>query len=300
MINRIASLAGPRTMLQSIQNANRQLVIAQEQVTTGRRINRVSDNPADAVSALNQRASLRRMEQFSRNAEEARSWFAAGDAALSDISDRLAGARAILVQANSGANDATSRAALANQIRAIRESVLMAANTERGGRPLFSGNAAGATAYDAAGTYLGDAGVVSLPITGGVSMQVNRTGPEIFGANNPADPLQGDLFQMLDALATSVENGDSTAIGAGLGLIDAATKRVATAQVQLGTRASQLEDLVDSLEDGKVSLKSGISNKENVDFAESIINLKTREAAYQAAIQATAKVIQPSLMDFLR
>ena len=80
----------------------------------------------------------------------------------------------------------------------------------------------------------------------------------------------------------------------------AASTRVATAQVQLGSRASQLEDLVNSLEDSKVSLKSGISNKENIDFAEAVINMKTREAAYQAAIQATAKVIQPSLMDFLR
>ncbi|HQF92944.1 MAG TPA: hypothetical protein PLS46_02210, partial [Microthrixaceae bacterium] len=126
MITRIASLSGARTMLQSIQNANSELFRAQEQVTTGRRINRVSDNPADAVSSLNQRATLRRLEQYSRNAEEATSWFDAGDAALADVSDRLAGVRATLVQANSAANDVTSRAALANQIRAQRESILLA------------------------------------------------------------------------------------------------------------------------------------------------------------------------------
>jgi flagellar hook-associated protein 3 FlgL len=300
MMNRIASLAGPRTMLQSIQNANRQLFIAQEQVTTGRRINRVSDNPADAVSSLNQRATLRRMEQFSRNAEEAKSWFDAGDSALSDVSDRLAGVRAMLIQANSGANDAQSRLALANQVRASRESILLAANSERSGRPLFAGNAAGLVAYDASGVYQGDNGTVNLPITGGVSLQVNRTGTDVFGTAHPTDPTQGDVFQVLDALATAIENGDTAKISAGLAQIDAATKRVSMAQVQIGSRASQLEDLTSSLEDSKVSLKSGISNKENVDFAESIINLKTREAAYQAAIQATAKVIQPSLMDFLR
>lgn len=300
MISRIASQAGPRTMLQSIQTANRDLLIAQEQVTTGRRINRVSDNPADAVSALNQRATLRRMEQFSRNAEEAQSWFDAGDAALSNVSDRLASARAVLVQANSGANDATSRAALANQLRATRESILLAANSERGGRPLFSGNAGGSTAYDTNGVYQGDNGQVNLPITNGVTLRVNRTGPEVFGTHNASDPTQGDVFQLLESLATAVETGNTAAISAGLGQIDAATKTVATAQVQLGSRAAQLTDLTSSIEDGKVSLKTGISNKENIDFAEAIINMKTREAAYQAAIQATAKVIQPSLMDFLR
>ena len=205
MITRIASLSGARTMLQSIQNANSELFRAQEQVTTGRRINRVSDNPADAVSSLNQRATLRRLEQYTRNAEEATSWFDAGDAALADVSDRLAGVRATLVQANSAANDVTSRAALANQIRAQRESILLAANSERGGRPLFAGNVGGAVAYDANGVYQGDNGAVNLPITGGVTLQVNRTGPDIFGTNNPSDPTQGDLFQLLGALATAVE-----------------------------------------------------------------------------------------------
>jgi len=299
MITRIATQSGPRTMLLSIQNANRDFLRAQEQLTTGRRINRVSDNPADAMTALNQRATLRRTEQFSRNAEEARSWFDAGDAALSDVSDRLANVRTLLVQANSGSNDSVSRTALADQIRSARESIILAANSSRSGRPLFAGNAAGAAAYDANGGYLGDAGTVNLPITSGVTMQVNRTGPDIFGTAN-ADPLQGNVFQLLDSLATSVANGDSAAITAGLGLVDAATKRVATAQVQLGSRASQLEDLTNSLEDSKVTLKSGISNMENIDFAEAVINVKTREAAYQAAIQATAKIIQPSLLDFLR
>jgi flagellar hook-associated protein 3 FlgL len=300
MISRISTLAGSRTMLQGIQESNRQLLIAQEQVTTGRRINRVSDNPADAVSALNQRATLRRMEQYGRNAEEGTSWMAASDSALQSVNGSLASVRALLVQANSGANDATSRAALATQIRASRDSILQAANSVKDGRPLFSGNAGGTVAYDANGMYQGDNGAVVLPITSGVSLQVNVTGTQLFGVNNPADPLHGDLFQMLDALATSVQNGDSAAVGTGLGLIDDATKLVATAQVQLGARASQLEDLTNSIEDSKVSLKSGISTKENVDFAESILNLKTREAAYQAAIQVTAKVIQPSLMDFLR
>lgn len=300
MITRVATQSGPRTMLLGIQSANRDLMAAQQQVTTGRRINRVSDNPADAVSALNQRAALRRTEQYTRNAAEASSWLASADTAMSDVNDRLVNVRTLLVQANSGSNDATSRTALANQIRAARESLLQSANAGRGGRPLFAGNAAGAQAYDAAGNYLGDAGAVTLPISEGVSFQVNRTGPEIFGTNNPTDALDGDVFQMLDALATAVEAGDTATISTGLGLVDNATKRVATAQVQLGSRAAQLEDLTNSLEDAKVTLKDGISSKENADFAESVINYKTREAAYQAAIQATAKVIQPSLLDFLR
>ncbi len=300
MISRVATQSGPRTMLLGIQNAHRDLMRAQEQVTTGKRINRVSDDPSDAVSALNQRAALRRSEQHSRNADEAGAWLQASDAALADVNDRLVNVRTLLVQANSGSNDATSRAAIANQIRALRESLLQSANTGRDGRPLFAGNAGGTQAYDSSGAYLGDAGTVVLPVSSGVSVQANRTGPEIFGTNNPSDPLNGDVFQMLDALATAVDNGDTATIGAGIGLVDAATKRVATVQVKVGSAAAQIEDLANSLQDEQVALKSGISKKENADFAESVIEFKTREAAYQASLQAAAKVLQPSLMDFLR
>lgn len=299
MITRIATHSGPRTMLLGIQNANRGLLDAQQQATTGRRINKVSDNPADAVSSLNHRAALRRTEQFTRNAEEASTWLNTGDAALAEVQDRLGAVRTLLVQANSGANDSTSRAALADQIRSMRQSIIQSANTTKGGRPIFAGNAGVSVAYDNNGVYQGDAGAVNLPITEGVTMQVNRTGPDIFGTTN-ADPLQGDVFQLLDSLANSVQNGDTAAVSNGITLVDAATRRVSTAQVQIGTSASQLADLTNSLEDSKVALKGSISNLEDVDLAEAIINLKTREAAYQASLQATAKVIQPSLLDFLR
>lgn len=299
MMNRVATQSGPRSMLLAIQNANRGLLDAQLQATSGKRINKLSDNPTDAVAALNHRAGLRRMEQFSRNAEEARSWLDAGDAALTDVSTRLSGVRTLLVQANSAANDSTSRAALADQIRSMRESIVMAANASKGGRPLFAGNAAGNVAYDATGSYLGDAGTVDVPITSGITMQVNATGPDVFGTP-AADPTQGDVFQLLDSLASAVSTGDTTKISAGIAQIDTAMRRVATAQVQLGSRAGQLEDLTNTIEDSKVALKSSISQVENVDLAEAIINLKTREAAYQASLQATAKILQPSLLDFLR
>ncbi|MFN8051669.1 MAG: flagellar hook-associated protein FlgL [Acidimicrobiales bacterium] len=300
MMSRVATNSGARMMLGNLQTTGRSLMTAQEQATTGKRINRMSDNPADAVNILGQKAVLRRLEQYARNSDEASSWLSSGDAALSSVNDRMASARALLVQANSAASDPTSRAAIAGQIRSLRDSLIQVANTQRDGRPLFGGTAAVSAAYDSSGNYLGDNGAVSLPVAAGVTLQVNQSGTAVFGTHNNTDPTSGDVFQLLTSLANSIEAGDTTAMGAGLGQIDTATQRVALAQVNIGSRSSQLEDLTNSLQDDQVRVKQGISAKEDIDLAETIVNLKTQEAAYQAALQATAKVIQPTLLDFLR
>lgn len=299
-MTRLTTSAGARQANYDLQRAMRTMNDLQRQLTSGRRLERVSDAPADAVSSLAQRAELRRVEQYGRNAERATSWVRSADAALSSVDDQLTAVRSLLVQANSGAADATARAGIATQIRAIRTALLDTANTQVEGRPIFAGTVAGAKAYDSSATYVGDAGAVDIPVSPNVSMQVNVSGTTVFGTANLLDPTQGDVFQVLESIATSVQSGDTTAMGAGLGLIDTAAQRVAQSQVVLGARGAQLESLELANVDASTNLKAGISRLEDVDLAEALIGLRTREAAYQAALQATAKVVQPSLLDFLR
>lgn len=299
MIGRVATNSGVRLMMGNLQTSGRGLLQAQEHATTGKRIIRMSDNPGDAVSVLSRRAELRRLDQYTRNSSEAQSWLSSADAALSTVSDRLASARTLLIQANSGSMDQPARATIANELRSLRDAIIQSANTVREGRPLFAGTSTSQPAFDAAGVYSGDTGTVSIPVAPGMSLAVNASGPEVFGTTN-ADPMAGDVFQLLTALATAVENGDAATVGAGITAVDAASRRVSVAQVGLGSRSRQLEDISATIEDSKVSVRQAISSKEDMDLAESIVALKQQEVAYQAALQATARVIQPSLLDFLR
>ena len=300
MMNRVATSSSARTMNADLQNSMRALNSIQQQISSGRRISRVSDGPADAVNSLTQRAELRRTEQFTRTVDRARLWLRAGEDALAQVSDRLTTARSLVVQGRSGAIGAAERSAIAQEIRAIRSSLIGTANATIDGRPVFGGTTASTAAYDANATYQGDSGAVNLPLAPGIAVTVNAGGPAVFGTFNGGDPTAGDVFQLLESLAASVASGDTTATTAGLTLIDAAATRAASAQVSLGTRGGQIEDLDLANLDVAISLKAGISKAEDVDLAEALINLRTREAAYQAALQATAKVIQPSLLDFLR
>lgn len=300
MLQRITYGAAARQMNGDLQSAMRQLTTIQHQLTTGRRINRMSDGPADAVNSLAHRAELRRNEQFERNIDKSQTWLRTADLALTNASDGLASARGLLVQARSAALDGPARKAIADQIRQIRESMLGNANMQVSGRPLFGGTTAGATAYDTSATYQGDAGDVVLAVSPSLSMTVNVTGPTAFGMTNLSDPLNGDVFQLLGALATAVENNDQTVLPNATTLVDAAVVRLDQTQVVLGSRSAQLEALTEQNIDASISLKGAISKLEDIDLPEAMIGLKTKEAAYQAALQVAAKVMQPSLMDFLR
>ena len=239
MITRLTTSASNQQILTQLQIAGRNLADIQNQLTTGRRINKMSESPA-------------------------------------------------------------SRAAIATQINAIRDGLISDANAERLGRPLFGGTTAGPAAYDAAGTYLGDNGAVNVPVSTNTTLQVNQTGPTVFGTFNAADPTSGDVFQLMSSLTTSVASGDLTAMSAGLAKIDAASARIATAQVTVGARVNQLDGIKAANDGAKLSLKTSISDIEDVDLADSLVALKTREAGYQAALQATSRVVQLSLMDFLK
>lgn len=300
MINRVTSFSSTSLMLADLGDAQRSLIDIQRQIASGKKIRRASDAPAETVATLDNRSRLRRAEQLDRNADAATEWLEASDRTNQTAVELLNQARSLVVQAQSGANDAGARTAIAGQLTALRQSLLGTANSVVMGRPLYGGTTAAVTAYDGAGTYTGDNGSVTVPVTEGVSLQVTRTGPEVFGTFNALDPTAGDVFQLLSSLATSVQANDATALSAGLAQIDSATNRVQGVQVQLGSRLRQLEELRSAGALHRDELAASISQLEDVDVAEAAIGLKSKEAAYQAALQVTARIIQQSLMDFLR
>lgn len=299
-MNRVTSQSGQRILLADLQRAQKQLLGQQREVATGKRIQVGSDAPADTVAALAHRAELRRSEQLQRNTDRARDWLAAADRVTSGIVDELNRARDLLVQANSGAADATARTAISQELAQIRHSVLGLANTMVLGRPLLGGTTDAGRAYDSNGTYVGDSGTVELPVSPGLSLDVTRTGPQVLGTSNPLDPANGDVLEVLAHLATAVAAGNTAEIGAGIGRIDTALTRVQTAQTELGSRLRQLDDVAERnrIRDGE--LQGQVSELEDIDVAEAAVEIKAREFAYQSALAVSARVMQLSLLDFLR
>jgi len=289
-----------RMMTQRSQNAVQggltRLAKVQEQIETGRKINRPSDSPSGTTTALRVRSSLADQTQYVRNANDGKAWLSTIDSTLSGITTQVQRAQVLAQQgASTGTMSTTALEALATEVDQIREGTLQQANTGYLGRPLFGGTTSGGVAFDPVTlNYAGDHGVVERRVGADVKVRVDSDGVETFGADGD------NLFTHLADLATALRAGDDTAIGNSISTLGSDLTRLSAAMAGEGARYNRISAASELAARSQLQLKTSLSDVEEVDLAEVTIDLKTQETAYQAALAAAGRTIQPSLLDFLR
>jgi flagellar hook-associated protein 3 FlgL len=280
--------------LTSMQSGLGRLANSQEKLTTGRNINRPSDSPTGTNDAMRLRAALAVGDQQSRNAQDGKSWLDHADSTLSSMLGSVTRARDLLVQgASTGSAGPDAREALANELTQIRSGLVDEANTQHLGRPLFGGTTSGKVAYADDGTYLGDANAVQRTVGDGVTVAVNTTGPAAFSTGGD------DLFKVIDDAVTALRSNPAAVSGM-LDRLDAVSGQMRTALADVGSRANRVDAASNALAARALDNKASLSDVEDVDMAQAIMDVQVQQVAYQSALGATARVIQPSLMDFLR
>jgi flagellar hook-associated protein 3 FlgL len=278
-----------------LQQGLGRLARLQEQLSTGRVINRPSDDPTGTTAAMRLRGSLADQAQYARNAQDGLGWLTQIDSALDAVTATVRRGRDLALQgANASASGQVARDALATEVDELRKDLLARANTTYLDSPVFGGVTAGRTAYDASGNYVGTVGDVNRRIAEGVVVKVDVDGPAVFGDGATS------VFAELDALATALRAGDQTGIGDAITALNARMDTVTAARTAAGTRYQRLEQADQMAGDARLALEKQLSTVENADLAETTVALKLQEVAYQAALGATSRVLQPSLLDFLR
>jgi flagellar hook-associated protein 3 FlgL len=267
-------------------------------MTSGKVINRPSDSPTGTVSALGLRGEIRTTEQYSRNANDAVSWLGTQDTTLTSINDVLQRVRVLTLQgSNDGALGPAARQALATEVISLRETLRGQANTTYLGRPIFGGTTNNSQAFVADPTgkiiYQGDGGEVVRRVGADATVRVDTGGLDVFGPNGSS------AFDVLDQIADHLVN-DPSALSADLGALDDATLRVRTALTEIGSRYNRAEAARQAADDRVLTLRATLSGVEDIDLPHTIMDLQMQQMAYQTALGATAKALQPSLLDFLR
>ena len=279
----------------ALQTGLSRLAKLQEQMSTGRVLNRPSDSPTDTTSAMRIRSSIADVKQYGRNAADGNGWLTQIDSALTSANDQVLRARDLALQgANSGSSGPTAREALAAEVDQIRSGLIDTANSSYLGRPVFGGVTAGAKAYDSTGTYIGTAGAVNRTISAGTTIRVDVDGQQAFGASGSS------VFDHLAALSTALRAGDQAGISASITALNADRDRITTTQTDVGSRQIRVEGAIQAASDDELKLNTSLSNVENADLPKTIVDLQMQQTAYQASLAATARVMQPSLLDFLR
>jgi flagellar hook-associated protein 3 FlgL len=280
--------------LAGLQAASSRLAGLQQKLSSGRQISRPSDDPSGTVRALQLRAELQRNTQYTANASDATGWMSAADGAYSQIVKLAQSARTLVVQGlNTGSSTGSSANAIADQIDSIRSSLVSESNTTYDGRLVFGGTTTSTAAYDSSGNYLGDSGTVSRTVGPQVTVTINQSGPQVFGAPG------SDLFTLLSNISTTLRSG-STGLSGQLGQLDTAISQISDAQAAEGAAYQRVQAAQATQTQITTALQSQLSDIQDIDIADTAVQVSTANVNYQAALQTTAAIRQQSLLDFLR
>ena len=248
--------------------------------------------------------------------EMASKWLETADGALAGANDILLRARAITVSGSTGTTSVDSMQALADGVDALILEMVGVANTNYGGRFMFGGGNTGTAPFSVTGNSSPVSGVQfiksdyntgsldatysqKIEIAAGVTVDIS-VGRKTFHTDPSGNDSINSVFNTLINLRTGLEQNDQAAVGALLSDIDALTDNLISERAVVGAKGNRIELAQSRGEAYKESLNKVISLWGDTDYAEASALWSSQLAAYQAALAVGAKLIQPSLLDYLR
>lgn len=291
-------------MLSNMNTNLTRLNLYQNQLATGKKISLPSDDPIVASRALKLRTDVAEIEQYRRNVDDATSWMEITETTLDQMGDIMKRVKELAVEGSNGTHTPDDMDKINQEIKQLKTQMIHLANTTYSGRYIFSGYKTDKPLMDENGVFqidIADSEQIFYEIGIGDDININVTGADLF--NNGTDAAANDTSSLIgtfDALISALESGDNTAVGNLLTQIDADYDNILRVRSGVGARMNRLELTSNRLDDDFTNFMKLMSKNEDVDIAEAIMNLINEENVYRASLSAGARVIQPSLIDFLR
>lgn len=274
--------------LRNLSNNYNRLGKLQEQIHTQKKFTKPSDDPVSAMMGMNYRTDLNRIQQYTRNIGEVKNWVDSTDDALDKGVLALQRVRELTVQASNGTLEGYQRKAIAEEIKQLKEHLQNIGDTQVGGKYIFNGSDTNVRPSEADFS----SGEVKLEVFAGITIQVNTEGAPLFKGMLEAG---GDLDQLVTALET--EGAD---IGGMLSMVDKNIDQFLSARALIGAKQNRVDLMEDRLSQQEVFSNRILSNNEDIDMEKAIIELTSQESILRATLSAGSRIIQPTLVDFLR
>lgn len=267
-------------MRQTASSMGGRLAELNEQVSTGKRINRPSDDPGRISQLHNVRQELSNQDVYQKNAGQAEQLLNVADTSLRDIHATLTEARELAIQFANETYNADQRGEAGNVTDTLFERALSSANVQFNDRYIFAGTAYDAPAYDNTGNYDGSTSEPETIVGDGLSVKTGFDGSGMLTSSS-------DMFGALQTLKTALDADDTPGIIAALDDIDAALTDVEKSRVEVGgemRRSMDATDLASNLEVELTQAKASIEETNVVDAYSKLVQLQTNfDAAMQVA-----------------
>jgi flagellar hook-associated protein 3 FlgL len=293
----------------------------QEQAATTRRLTTPADDPVGASKVLEIRTDRMNSEQFITNAKLAETFLSNSEAALAEVADLVVRAKEIALSQSSGASaNPQTRIAVAEEVTQLYQQALGAANRRIGDRYLFGGYKTTQQPFNVDGKYQGDDGQIMVEISRDVFLGMNIPGIDAFNTRPQAlkqqtTPVRGpasasslegpqpenlNVFEELQGLRIALLSGNQEMIQNTLERFDALHTKVNSTRAMLGSRMQGLSSAVQAQERQVVTGASLSSQIEDADMAQTMSDLAREETIFRGALASSQKLIQPTLLDFLK
>lgn len=293
MINRVTNSSVSQSTLVNLQRNLQAMASLQARLSSGKTVTKPSDDPAAAADILRINQSSAASDQYARNADNGNSWLTTIDTALQGAVVDLRRARDLTVQGENAAMSTTAKEALATEIEGIRDGLMERANTQYMNRSVFAGTSNAVSAFDP--TTFAWNGVpgssVQRRLSDATTVQVDSDGSKVFGQG------ASSVFALMDKIASDLRSGADPTTN--LAAVDTSINTMLTELASVGARENQVQDAQSSIAADTQNQKSQLSGVQDIDLAATILDLQQQQNTYQAALGAAAKVLEPSLLNFI-
>ncbi|SHJ53623.1 flagellar hook-associated protein FlgL [Desulfofundulus thermosubterraneus] len=314
---RVTHMLVARRTQNYIQNAMQRLARTQEQMSTGRKVLRLSDDPPALSQLLNVRAAVERNKQYMRNITDGLSYLEGADTALGTAGELLQKAMEYAIQGANGTLEPDDMAAIGEQIDKMIDELVDIANTTVGGKYIFAGTKNNQPPFWRDGDkiyYRGNLERISREILDQANYPIDVPAVTL-DDGNPDTPggvfgeaqvsgneyeLTGGIFQVLLALRNSLKAADVSGVNDSIGALNTQLDHILRYRVQVGARTSHFESVRSQLQDQELRLTQVLSNLEDADVARVAVDLSRQQLSYQAALAAGVRILETSLLDYLR
>lgn len=303
-MERITTLMTAAGTVNDLTLAMDRLDATQQRLASGKRINQPSDDPYGASLAIQLNGSISGLGAYSRNVDDGTAWVQASDAALSGINNITQRVRELVVQNANDSYSQSDRNAAADEIDQLTDAIKQAANATDAGQYIFSGTATTTQPYQpgATDTYAGNSGTISREIAPGTTVPINTDISQLLGNGQAAN--DGKLLDVLRNISSDLRGGttaNATALRTtDLQGLDTNLSTLTQMQANVGATETRLQLASSRIQDLQLSQQSLLSTTQDADMAQTAIDYSTQQASFNAALRASANIVQSSLLDFLK
>lgn len=296
---RITNLSNFNGLQRSLNENREQLAKFQEQLSSGKRVVRPSDDNIAFGTSRQLQEAVRKNEQFQSNIKTGLSHARGTQEALDGMIDVLIDFKSTTTNGATDSLTENDREILADKVASLKEKVMDLGNSKFNETYLFAGTNSGNVPFSKDGTATGGVADTSTnkplksQISGNIKVETTITGNELRNTGS------GDLFGIMQTVEDDLRANDGDAVGNALSDVEDALDHVTGLASRIGNNVNRLNFVSSQLESQTIEHKGAISQLVDADYAEVMTNFKKHETSYQAALAVHSRISQATLLNYI-